>query len=97
MISDQGDKQNIVFVVTNIDKRDTIRWLLSVSVEIVVMRKYTSTARRLMRAGVPVCDLYLCNDLLYCVTHGARVNFPAINVSFLIGPYSKFKSKHAFN
>ena len=60
-ISDQGDKQNIVFVVTNIDKGDTIRWLLSVSVEIVVMRKYTSTARRekytstarrVMRAGV---------------------------------------------
>ena len=50
-----------------------------------------------MRAGVPVFDLYLCNDLLYCDTHGARVNFPAINVSFLIGPYSKFKPKHAFN
>ena len=44
----------------------------SVSVEIVVMRE-------------PVYDPYLCNDL--ATGHGVRVNFPAINVSFLIVTY----------
>ena len=43
-----------------------------------------------------VYDPYLCNDL--ATGHGVRVNFPAINVSFLIVPYSKFKpTKHAYH
>ena len=55
------------------------------SVEIVVMRELVS-------------DPNLCNELQHSGVwgHGARVNFPAINVSFLIVPYSKFKpTKHA--
>ena len=56
------------------------------SVEIVVMRELVS-------------DPNLCNELQHSGTvspHGARVNFPAINVSFLNVPYSKFKpTKHA--